>query len=280
MPDYVGYDHGGTLSNCLVEQSGGNKIYNSIQVIKVTTSGWAMTPQEINLLDIDSQVDVKAGEEWRDSAAVFGLRSGNVVTPTVQLSSNTLLQVSEYTFPASVFSAIEVSHGDAIIQGAEFAPPDPDTQVNCPLDLTSSAARQCQTKNMFQSPVDTLIFVYGATQTSSSDSVAAIVFSEILTPGGCFCGPKPGARDPVMVPVSITDGQGICEEQTSLGEAYACDISGSEWCEVVEVVGYTKDGPCEGIDQTVCPCTETTASKTLRIMTFVAAGSGSSSDEF
>lgn len=258
---HVGYDTKGSSTVCKVNTETGSNVYDSAQIIKVVANGWAMTPTDISIFDIDSDIDVTVGQEWRDSAAVFGFRDGNLVVPNVQLSSDTLLVSEDYTVPSSVFSDIDIISGNAIVTGTKFAP-NPDALVNCPTNnFASNEAGRCRSSNLFPTSVDTLVFLYAATRTSESDFVAAVIFSQVGIPGGCLCAKK--SRQKVLVPKN--DGSGLCEEQTSSGDSYVCDVAGTEWCESMEVVGYKRDAPCT---PNGCPCSATNSSKSIRITSY------------
>lgn len=239
-------------------------MYDSAQVIVIEANGWEMTPNQIYLDDIDSQIGVPAARAWRESAAVFGLRGNQVVLPTVGLPGATLLKVEPYTFPASSFAQIGMSgRPDVRILGARYAPQapnNPNMLFNCPDDPRTANAQRCRSDNLFTSPVDTLIFVYGAANKSPNDPNAVSFMSEIHLPGGCQCSEKPRVNALVPIPGS----SGFCYKRKSSGKSYLCDFVGRFWCETVEVVGYTQDGmgPC---GESGCPCRPFTAKNTYML---------------
>ena len=79
------------------------------------------------------------------------------------------------------------------------------------------------------------------------DKTAMAFVSEILVPGGCQCAKR--ARNEVLVP--IVGSSGMCNKRKATGSSYVCDFMGDYWCETVDAIGYTPDGPCTDDG---CPC--------------------------
>lgn len=237
-------------------------LFDSAQVITVKANGWEMTPSNINLDDIDSQTDVRPGAEWREAAAIFGMRNDEVVLPDVGISSDSLLKVEDYTFPKSAFDEIDIfSPDNVMIKGSRYAPASDDLLYNCPDDPRLPNAGKCRSVNKFSTPVDTLVFVYGVSKKSPSDPHAVAFMSEIHLPIGCLCSKKGKAK--VMVP--IPGSNGMCSKRESVGEAFICDFMGRFWCETEDTTGYQQSGPCT---ESRCPCTAFSSKNTFMLTSY------------
>ena len=260
--NHVGFhSHPYNGPNCLVKDLGRSNVYDSIQAIVVEANGWEMTPNQIYLDDIDSQIGTRPGRAWRESASVFGFRGNQLVLPTVTLPAGSLLRAEFYTFPASTFAQIGMGGKPTVrVPGARFAPANPNQLFNCPDDPRKPAATKCRSDNSFSTPVDTLVFAYGAATKSPNDPHAVGFLSEIHIPGGCQCSEKPRVNALVPRP----GAPGYCDRRKSSGKSYICDFTGRFWCETVEVVGYTNNGmpPCT---ESICPCRPFTASNTYML---------------
>ena len=159
---FIGFEAEADNGECLVKSVGLDNIYDSAQVIVVRANGWEMTPKRINIDDIDSSDRLPPTSAWRESGAVFGFRGDQLVVPKVTIPDDSFLRVEEFTFPESSFDQIGMSRREeAKIMGVRFAPSDERLLYNCPDDPRVPEAALCRSENVFDSSVDTLVFVYG-----------------------------------------------------------------------------------------------------------------------
>lgn len=234
---FIGHTSEVSTDECLIKQEGGKLIYDTVQAVVFTTNGWTFSPT-IDLDDIDAQSSVAPEDGWKESMAVFGVSSGNVVQPIITLHNNTLLEVKEYSVPASATKDMELNVGEVTATGAQYG--SLTEMINCPFGRQYPQSARCRMTVRFDQRIDTLVIMYALAQNSKNDPSAAAFFSELVTDCGCRCREADvGAR---MITVQ-SETPNECYQRQSSGLKTECDLEGSKWCTVKEKIDYVITGP-------------------------------------
>lgn len=223
--------------NCVAKSITGNSVMESMQAVVIRANGWLLEPQTIDMDDIDSQVNVPVHEAWMESAACFGVVSGEVVLPKTRISANTLLTLKEFLIPKDAMRAMGLSVGEWIVPGAEFA----GTELfNCPFASTSPESARCRMTISFEIPVDTLVFLYGLRQQSYTETESAMFISQIDMKCGCRCVSGSAGSREVALPLKGLEGQ--CSQVHTSAPRTECDILGKKWCSMDTSFAYKING--------------------------------------
>lgn len=249
---FIGHTNDISTDECVIRKDGERFIYESFQAIVFTLNGWDFKPR-VNLDDIDSQQNTSSSNGWKESMAAFGISNGKVVQPLTELYNNTLLEVKEYTVPASATKAMDLDIGEVVATGAQYG--SATEMVNCPFGQQYEQSKRCRLSVTFSERIDTLVIMYALLQKSKSDSSAAAFFSELIMDCGCRCREVDVGARMITLP---TDVSGECYQRQSTGLKTECDLEGVKWCSVENKIEYTIAGsrlgdgnyPCEELNGT------------------------------
>lgn len=219
-PSAVGHEAATNVTDCLVQDD----TYSSFQAIVLRTNGFQFEAKSIDLDDIDSQVDVPAGNAWKESMAIFAKSGDEYILPTVEFHDGSLLSSKSYTVASAAMKEMGFRGGALQVPGGEYSA---ETLFNCPFGRDNIESKKCRMTVKFTKPMDTLVIMYAISKKSANDPNAAVFFSEILLKCGCRCTDAPSSAE-TMVPA--TGAEGECYKSMTTRPRTKCDVLGNKFC--------------------------------------------------
>lgn len=191
--------------------------------------------------------------------AIFGMRDGVLVEPTVQFYEQSILERKSYKIPAAAMAEMNLDLGDSIVPGSEYGG-DSDSVYNCPWHSDPDAAK-CRMTVGFTEAVDTLVIMFAMKKKSQSNPSGAVVISKLVFQCGCRCALTDAGPREITVPVPNDSGE--CTKIQSTSIKTECDVLGSSWCSEDDADGYFITGARLGNGNFLCSKNPTSRARFL-----------------
>lgn len=226
--------------------------YTSFQATVLRTPGWTVTPRRLVLRDVDAHHDGIAS--WTETAGVFGLHGGAVVTPLIHAARNTSLTKVDGVLGSEDAAAMGITVASDIV-----FPAVKGGNADCMLRNTTA----CHAQYDFAKPIDTLVVLLSATDKivnpahPRTGNMTGILLGPIITCCGCRCNLKDMGKRSVHTPVA--DGE--CKRKSTTASIVSCADDGANWCDKKFSVGYTGQGALLANGNVRCSKVERTQAK-------------------
>lgn len=240
-----------------VESDDGMLKYTSFQAAVLRTPGWTITPRRFRLRDVDAHDDGAAG--WTETAGVFGLHSGALVTPILYTADSTALSKADAVLTAADAKAMGLD-----VEADIMFPAVKGGDTDCALTNTTA----CEASYDFEKPIDTLVVMLSATDKKvdpehpRAGNMTGILLGPVVTRCGCRCHVKDLGTRSVHSPAGA-DGE--CTRKSTSAPVTQCADDGPNWCDKKFSVGYTGSGALLPNGNVRCSPVERTQAKFVQV---------------
>lgn len=206
-------------SGCLQVVVSSYRVLVSFQAIVVRANSWTLKPN-FTISGISAETNLSGTTGYKESVAVFGIKSKGLVSPSVFLTENSVLEKFNYIVPTWASRNMGLEIGAVMASGAEYTL---SSYFNC-----SETPEKCQMSVSFSEHIDAVVVMFALAQRAQSQSVSTVTMSEMSLGCGCRCRTSDlGTR---MVTTNAKEiGECVRKESTAL--LTECDVLGEKWCD-------------------------------------------------